>query len=185
VSIAKRGFLARHGIVRNDIRKDILYFALPAILIFATGLIVSNLDSSRGLFFTIENMIGEPQMFPEFSIQNIVGIALIVLGFSVEIISQITLGRNYSSTLVIREDHQLITHGIYNFVRHPLYLGVILISLGFPIFSSSLFGLLVMLAMIPVFLIRIKLEERLLVEEFGNVYREYMQRTCKLFPFIY
>jgi hypothetical protein len=40
----------------------------------------------------------------------------------------------------IREDHQLITHGIYRFTRHPIYLGALLVSIGVPVYASSLLG---------------------------------------------
>jgi len=86
---------------------------------------------------------------------------------------------------VIREDHQLITHGIYRYTRHPVYLGVIMAILGLPIFASSLYGLLIMLVLIPIFLYRIGMEERLLTEEFGDAYRDYQETTSKLVPFIY
>ncbi|NHZ72798.1 MAG: DUF1295 domain-containing protein, partial [Aquificales bacterium] len=88
------------------------------------------------------------------------------------------------STLVIRKDHQLITHGIYRIVRHPIYLGVIMVVIGVPIYASSLLGLLIMSALIPVFLNRIRIEERLLIDEFGDTYRAYKETTSKLIPFI-
>ena len=120
-----------------------------------------------------------------FSVQNFVGVALIVIGLTIELVAQITLRHSYSSTLVIREDHQLITHGVYRFIRHPIYLGVILVFIGFAVYASSLYGLLVMSALIPVFLNRIRMEERLLTEEFGDEYRTYKEATRKLIPFVY
>jgi protein-S-isoprenylcysteine O-methyltransferase Ste14 len=87
--------------------------------------------------------------------------------------------------LVIREDHQLITHGIYRFTRHPVYLGVIIALIGVPVFTSSLYGLLTMSVLIPIFLNRIRMEERLLSEEFGDAHRRYKETTSKLIPFIY
>ena len=60
-----------------------------------------------------------------------------------------------------------------------------LLCFGLPDSASSLYGLLIMSALIPVLLYRIRLEERLLIEEFGDAYRTYQQRTNKLIPFIY
>ena len=170
----KRGFLARQGIVRNAIREDVLYFALPAIFVLIAGMGISAWDLVRqqGVLYTL-------------SVQSFVGSALIVIGITIELIAQITLRRFYSSTLVIREDHQLITHGIYRFTRHPIYLGALMVLIGVPVFVSSLYGLLVMSALIPVVLNRIRMEERMLTEEFGDAYRTYKETTSKLIPFIY
>jgi protein-S-isoprenylcysteine O-methyltransferase Ste14 len=119
------------------------------------------------------------------SVQCIAGLALVVIGFTILLVAQITIRRSYSSTLVIREDHQLVTHSVYRFTRHPIYLGVIMVCIGVPVFTSSLYGLLIMPALIPIFLNRIRIEERMLTEEFGDVYRMYMEATSKLIPFIY
>ena len=172
--MAKREFLARHDIVRNAIREDLLYFAIPAVFVLFAGMGVSVLHLVRqqgGLYL--------------LSIQNIVGLAFIAVGLTIELIAQFTLRRFYSSTLVIRADHQLITHGIYRFTRHPVYLGVIIAIIGVPVYASSLYGLLLMSALIPIFLIRIRIEERMLTDEFGDAYRTYKEATSKLIPLIY
>jgi protein-S-isoprenylcysteine O-methyltransferase Ste14 len=182
--MAKRRFLARHRIVRNAIKDDLLYFAIPALLVFSAGLAVS-VKGWVGSLAAMWDLIRHPRGIMMLSVPHFVGIALVVTGFTIELIAQITLGRSYSSTLVIRKDHQLITRGIYRFTRHPIYLGVIMVCIGLPAYASSLYGLLIMSAMIPVFLIRIKIEERLLAEEFGDAYRTYKEATCKLIPFIY
>ncbi len=172
--MVKRGFLARHGIVRNAIREDMLYFAIPALFVFSAGMVVSAWDLVRhqGSLYIL-------------SVQSIVGLALIVIGLTNNLVTQVTLRRSYSSTLVIREDHQLITHGVYRFTRHPIYLGVITAFIGIPMYASSLYGLLTMSALVPIFLNRIRMEERLLTDEFGDAYRKYKETTRKLIPFIY
>jgi protein-S-isoprenylcysteine O-methyltransferase Ste14 len=183
--MAKRGFLERHRIVRNAIREDILYFALPALLVFSAGLVVSAWDGWDGLVTTIWDLVKQPRSLYMLSVQNIVGLALIVIGFTILIVAHITIGRFHSSVLVIREDHQLITHGVYRFTRHPIYLGVIMVCIGVPVYVLSLYGLLTMSALIPIFLNRIRIEERMLTDEFGDVYRAYKMATSKLIPFIY
>ncbi|MEK6256743.1 MAG: isoprenylcysteine carboxylmethyltransferase family protein [Chloroflexota bacterium] len=172
--MAKDGFLKKHRIVRNDIRKDMLYFAIPALLILTvgTGVIIWDLYRNQG-------NLNIP------SVENIAGLVLIVIGGSISLVAAVTLRLHYSSTLVIREDHKLITHGIYRFVRHPIYLGTLLVMIGLPVFVWSLYGTLIMSTLIPVFLIRIRMEEKLLTEEFGDAYRTYRKATRKLIPFIY
>ena len=119
------------------------------------------------------------------SVQNIAGLTLFVVGLTIALVAQGTLRLFYSSTLVIREDHQLITRGIYRFTRHPIYLGVIMACIGVPVYASSLYGFLTMSVGIPIFLNRIRIEERLLTDEFGDAYRTYKEATSKLIPFIY
>jgi len=182
--MAEGGYLAKHRIVRNAIKKDLLYFAIPALLIFTAGLAVS-VYGWVGLLETIWNLIRQPRSIVMLSAPHLVGIALFVIGFAILLAGHITLWRNYSSTLVIREDHQLITRGIYHFTRHPIYLGTLMACIGLPVYASSLSGILIMSALIPVFLLRIKIEERLLIEEFGDAYLMYKEATSTLIPFIY
>ncbi len=160
--------------MRNTIRKDVLFFALPAFFVYSAGMAVSGWDLVRRR--------GE---LPMLSVQTIVGLALVVIGLIIAIVAAVTLRRFYSSTLVIRKDHQLITRGVYRFTRHPIYLGVLMVSMGMPVYVSSLYGLLIMLALIPLVLNRIRMEERMLSDEFGDAYRAYQGATRKLIPFIY
>ena len=159
--------------MRDSIRKDLLTFALPGLIIFSAGLAVSAWS------------LGKRQSLDLLSVHAIAGMALVVIGLIIRVWAASTLRRFYSSTLVIRSDHQLITHGIYRFVRHPIYLGVLVSVIGMPVAASSLYGLLIMLILIPIILNRIRMEERMLIGEFGNAYRAYRRTTKKLIPFIY
>jgi protein-S-isoprenylcysteine O-methyltransferase Ste14 len=181
----KRGFLARQGIIRNAIKEDVLYFGIPALLVFTAGLVVSAMDGYDGLVGRIWELVWQPENLSLLSVPNIVGLALFVVGLTTALVAVFTLRLSYSSTLVIKEDHQLVTHGIYRFTRHPVYLGVIIAIMGVPVYASSLYGLLTMSALIPIILNRIRMEERLLTEEYGDAYRTYQETTSKLIPFIY
>jgi protein-S-isoprenylcysteine O-methyltransferase Ste14 len=181
----KRGFLVRHGIVRNAIREDLLCFAIPAISFFSLGLVVSAMDGYDGLLATIWNLVVHPENLYMLSAPNIAGLALCVIGLAAALVAVGTLQRFYLSTLVIRDDHQLITHGVYRFTRHPVYLGALTVCLAVPVYASRLYGLLTMSILIPIFLNRIRIEEKLLTEEFGDAYRTYREATSKLIPFIY
>ena len=184
--MARRGFLARHGIVRSAMREDILYFGLPAFVVFVLGLIVSARDGYDGMVSTLWRVLWHPQEVAQLSTAKLVGLVLMLAGFTVAFIGVFTLKRCYASTLVIREDHQLVTHGVYRFVRHPIYLAVLVICVGaLPVYSSSLWGCVTMSALIPLVLNRIRIEERLLTEHFGDAYRAYRAATSKLIPFIY
>jgi len=183
--MAGRGFLARHGIVRSAIREDLLFFALPGLVVFTAGLILSARDGYDGLVGTLWRLIKHPRDVYQLSAENIAGLAMFVVGLTIALIAVGTLKRFYASTLVIRRDHQLVVHGVYRFVRHPIYFGVIIICMGVPAYAASLYGFLAMSALIPIVLNRIRMEEGLLTEEFGDTYRSYQQATKKLIPFVY
>jgi protein-S-isoprenylcysteine O-methyltransferase Ste14 len=96
------------------------------------------------------------------------------------------LGKNYSITLQIKENHKLITDGIYNYVRHPMYFVLVLMFLTQIIFLPNKVGIISMLSVTPIFLIqRITNEEKMLKIEFGKQYEEYMKNTKMLIPFIF
>ncbi len=160
--------------MRNAIREDVLFFALPAVLVCTAGTAAMVWDLAR-----------QQGSLTILSVRGIVGLALVFIGGTLSLVAAVTLRRFYSSTLITREDQQLITHGVYRFTRHPIYLGTIMVMMGLPVVVSSLYGLLTMSALIPLFLNRIKIEERLLTEEFGDAYRRYKEATSKLIPFIY
>jgi protein-S-isoprenylcysteine O-methyltransferase Ste14 len=172
--MANNGYLIRHGIIRNAIKKDILYFFIPwlAVLCVETLLI-------------IWDMVKQPLIVSVFSVESIIGVILFVIGFIFVLFGHVTLWRNYSSFLVIHQDHQLITHGIYRYTRNPIYLGTLMAIIGLPVYTASLYGFLISLVLVPIFLIRIRLEERLLAEAFPDAFQEYKKNTKRLIPFIY
>jgi protein-S-isoprenylcysteine O-methyltransferase Ste14 len=183
--MAKRGFHAEHRIARHAIKADLICFALPAVLVLFAGLLVSLWDGWHGLVETFGDPVKDPHSLSRLSIQTIAGLALIFAGFVIMFVAAGTLGQFYSSTLVIRKGQPLITHGIYRLTRHPLYLGVLMVCLGVPICTSSWRGCVVMAVLIPIFTYRIRLEERLLLDEFGEAYQTYVQVTSKLLPYIF
>jgi len=183
--MTRRGFLSRHRIARHAIREDAFSFAIPGMVVFVAGLVVSGRDGYDGLTPVIWNLIRHPRSLFLLSAWNIAGLLMYVVGLSVAVVALGTLKRSYSSTLVVREDHQLITHGIYRLARHPIYLGALMICFGVPVYASSLYGLLTMTLLIPLVLNRIRIEERLLTEQLGDAYRRYRKTTRKLIPFVY
>ena len=158
---------------RHAIKADALFF-VPALIVTIAGAGLMIRDIAR--------WEGEADLAEAL---NPVGFLLVALGLVIVLVAAFTLRRNYSSSLVIREGHELVVRGIYRLVRHPIYLGATLVMLGMPIALSSWMGLLPMLLLIPLFTYRMRIEERLLLEEFGDDYRSYMARTKKLVPYLY
>ncbi len=184
--MARRGYLEKHGIVRSAIRKALFFFGLPALTVLILGLIACGRDEYDGMVGTLVMMLLDPGAARWLPVSKIVGLALMIVGFAIAFTALFTLKRFYASTLVTRVDHRLITHGIYRFVRHPAYLGVLLICVvALPVYSSSAWGFLILSLLIPIVLGRIRMEEGLLTEHFGDAYREYRGSTRKLIPFVY
>ena len=113
------------------------------------------------------------------------GSLLVLFGLLLRLVARKALGRFFLYGLEIKPDHVLITHGIYRWIRHPGYLGVIMFDLGTPLLFSSGYGLLLILLLIPMYIYRIRVEEQMLMERFGEEYRAYQRRTKKLIPAIY
>lgn len=96
--------------------------------------------------------------------------------------AQRSLGDNVSPTVVTRHNHQLVTHGPYRHIRHPLYAAGAVFFLAMSLAAGSWFLPLVLLVVLPVLLARIPLEEAELLRRFGEAYRIYGLRTGRFFP---
>jgi protein-S-isoprenylcysteine O-methyltransferase Ste14 len=153
-------------------KKDRLFF-FPAFIVWIFLLLITSFWNIQAPLYSLKSPM------------NVVGALIFIIGLIITVNAQMTLKLNYSSTLRIREGHQLITHGIYKHVRHPVYSGVILRAFAIPIYATSLLGFLFALTAIPLFNYRIGVEEKMLIEEFGDEYLEYTKATWKLFPYIY
>jgi len=93
-----------------------------------------------------------------------------------------TIGKNITSTVETREEHELVTGGPYRWVRHPLYtVGTsFFVSLG--IVAANWFMGLASLSVLVMLLIRLPKEGKKLIERFGDEYRAYIERTGRLLP---
>ena len=115
-----------------------------------------------------------------------IGVGLFVVGIILRWYSIIHLGRFFTVNVAIAADHQLIDTGPYRFVRHPSYTGALLAFVGFAMVLRNWASVLVLALPIGfAFLYRINVEERALLQAFGERYRVYTQRTKRLIPFIY
>ena len=92
------------------------------------------------------------------------------------------LDTQWSIALELQEDHKLITSGPYSRVRHPMYLGIFVYTAGLILIASDLLVFVFFAFSIWVNYRRIPSEEEMMIEQFGDEYREYMKRTGRLFP---
>ncbi|MHA2136057.1 MAG: methyltransferase [Candidatus Thorarchaeota archaeon] len=93
-----------------------------------------------------------------------------------------TIAKNYSFTIEIQKEQQLITTGPYKRVRHPIYSSAILFLASLVLVSDNWLFFVVLLLIIPGLYIRMKREEEMMINEFGDEYRSYMKRTGRIIP---
>jgi len=111
------------------------------------------------------------------------GILCIALGLWFLYRSHADLGTNWSTTLKVREKHQLVTQGVYRRIRHPMYLAFLLQAFGQALVVPNwVAGPSYVVAVAVVVALRVGPEERMMLEEFGKDYEAYMARTRRLVP---
>ncbi len=95
----------------------------------------------------------------------------------------VDLGLNWSPSLEIREKHELITRGIYRVIRHPMYASQWLLVFATPLLLQNwIAGFFNLLVFIPFYLLRVRAEEQMMIDEFGDQYRAYMQKVGGVLP---
>jgi len=94
------------------------------------------------------------------------------------------LGSNWSGTVTIKEDHELITGGPYALVRHPIYTGLLLALVGSALAIGEWRAVLAFALASLALWRKLRLEERLMHEQFGTAYQAYCRRVPALIPFV-
>jgi len=113
----------------------------------------------------------------------VVGVMCLVIGLWLFYRSHADLGTNWSITLEVREQHRLITQGVYRRIRHPMYLALALYSIGLAlVIPNWVAGPSNLIAFAILCALRVRAEERMMVEEFGDEYAAYSARTKRLIP---
>lgn len=115
----------------------------------------------------------------------LLGPGLILVGLILRWVAILSLGSMFTVNVAIQASHKLVDKGVYRYVRHPSYTGLLLAFMGLGFFFSNWLSLLSL--MFPIYFAvawRIKQEEKALLTAFGDSYKAYCQRTKKLIPFI-
>lgn len=113
------------------------------------------------------------------------GLCLFVIGIALVFWSGVALGKYYSADVTIQEKHKLVTSSVYRFIRHPRYLGAILMAFGLVLLFRSWVGWIGCAPLVGVLLFRIRDEEQLMHKEFGLEWEEYCRKSWRLIPFLY
>jgi len=96
---------------------------------------------------------------------------------------QWALGVQFDTTMHIQADHQLISHGPYHWVRHPMYTSLFLMGIGWLLLTANVFvGGSLMTGILFIIATRVGKEEAILIEEFGDSYRTYIRKTGRFLP---
>jgi len=113
----------------------------------------------------------------------VAGVVCLVVGLWFFHRSHVDLGTNWSITLEVREQHRLITHGVYRRIRHPMYTALLLYSVGQAlVIPNWVAGPSYLVAFGILFACRVQAEERMMLEQFGEEYAVYAARTKRLVP---
>jgi protein-S-isoprenylcysteine O-methyltransferase Ste14 len=114
-----------------------------------------------------------------------VGFWVLAAGVLLRLGPMLELGRRFVSVVALQPDHTVHTGGFYSWVRHPSYLGILLMDLGFAGVFRSAVALALMPMVIWMFKRRMDVEEAFMVDQFGQQYREYMGHTRRIVPGVY
>jgi protein-S-isoprenylcysteine O-methyltransferase Ste14 len=114
-----------------------------------------------------------------------VGAAVAVTGLLFAVWARRLLGENWSSSVTIKQGHELITTGPYALVRHPIYTGILAGFLGTAIALSQVRGVIGFVLIFLVFWAKLRTEEEWMRSQFGETYATYIHRTAALVPYIF
>jgi len=118
---------------------------------------------------------------------RLIMVCVAALGMSFALWAFRTLGRNWVHALeapqfVRRKDNVLVTNGPYHYVRNPIYLGAFTFILAVTLVAANWLLVLPALALVTIIYMQIGKEEKMLIDRFGDEYREYMKRTPRFIP---
>lgn len=177
----------------------VVLLAMTVVALFAGGNLSSGVREDRenrwviAVFFVVGLLDGYlPALTDRFNFWTIdhdtirwLGVIAFAIGGSLRLWPVFVLGRRFSGLVAIQPGHALVTTGIYRFIRHPSYLGLLLTAFGWGLAFRAGVGLLLAAIMIPVLIARMNSEERLLESQFGEQYDDYRSCTSRLIPGIY
>jgi protein-S-isoprenylcysteine O-methyltransferase Ste14 len=109
---------------------------------------------------------------------------LCVAGLGFALWARVTLGRNWSGVVTLKEGHELVQRGPYRFVRHPIYTGVLIMFFATALVQSHLAGFVGVLLMFASFWIKLDREETLMLRQFPERYAAYQKGVKRIIPFV-
>jgi protein-S-isoprenylcysteine O-methyltransferase Ste14 len=124
------------------------------------------------------------QSFYSNPLINGIGFLIFLCGFFISIWARIILAKNWGMPMTLKEKPELVTTGPYAYVRHPIYLGMIIAMVGTTI-VINIFWFIPLIIISAYFVYSLKIEEKNMLQQFPKEYKEYKKQTKALIPFIY
>jgi protein-S-isoprenylcysteine O-methyltransferase len=124
------------------------------------------------------------RFLPDIDAVALAAVAMTAGGIAFAVWARFVLGRNWSSQVTVKREHELVRRGPYKLVRHPIYSGVLLALLGTAIAIGELRGLIAFGLFLAGWWLKARVEEVVLVEQFGEQYRIYQSEVKALIPFV-
>lgn len=125
------------------------------------------------------------QLWPSGIWSFLVGATLTVVGLLFAVWARQYLGGNWSSSVTIKQGHELITTGPYALVRHPIYTGILTGFLGTAIALAQVRGAIGFVLIFFVLWAKLRIEEEWMRSQFGETYATYSQQTAVLVPYLF
>ena len=142
-----------------------------------------------GVYLIFARWIGLPafdrQLYEVTVPIAIAGLAAVVAGVAFSIWARLMLGANWSGTVTVKEDHELVRRGPYRIVRHPIYTGILLGMLGSAVQRGWAHAFVGVLLCLLAFWMKSRIEERFMVQSFGEQYLKYRHEAKALVPFVF
>ena len=110
---------------------------------------------------------------------------LCFIGLAFALWARVALGRNWSGVVTLKEGHELVEHGPYRFVRHPIYTGILSMFFATALALGRVAGFAATLLMFASFWIKLRDEEQLMLQQFPDRYAAYRQRAKRIIPFVF
>lgn len=107
-----------------------------------------------------------------------------ILGLGFALWARVTLGRNWSGVVTLKEGHELVDRGPYQIVRHPIYTGILTMFFATALVLGHVAGFAGVLLMFVSFWIKLGREERLMLHQFPDRYAAYQRRVKCIIPFL-
>ncbi|HEY5254881.1 MAG TPA: isoprenylcysteine carboxylmethyltransferase family protein, partial [Acidobacteriaceae bacterium] len=123
-------------------------------------------------------------LYPNLLGVQYVGVLLLLLGLLFAVWARFVLGRNWSGIVTVKEDHTLITRGPYAWVRHPIYTGILLALLGTAVTLGTILNFVEVPVVAFAFWLKLRTEERFMLETFGEQYAAYRHHVKALIPYV-
>jgi len=124
------------------------------------------------------------RVLPQVALNAWAAAVLCVIGLAFAIWARVTLGRNWSGAVTLKEEHELVERGPYLFVRHPIYTGILTMFFATALAQGHLSGFVGTLLMFASFWIKLRDEEKLMLQQFPERYADYRRRAKCIIPFV-